>query len=91
MTRTGGSEKGTIRFKEELAHPANAGLDLAVTWLEPLHVKYAAQGLSYADLYTLAGDPHWPIKYAIFTRLLPPSRRCGYRNSWGPHDKVESR
>ena len=55
MSKTGGSGKGTIRFKEELAHGANAGLDAAVAWLEPVHKKYQALGLSYADLYTLAG------------------------------------
>ena len=27
MTKTGGSGGGTIRFKEELAHGGNAGLD----------------------------------------------------------------
>ena len=48
--RSGG---GTIRFKEELAHGANAGLDQAVAWLEPVHAKHA--DVSYADLYTLAG------------------------------------
>jgi len=53
MTKSGGSEKGTIRFKEELAHGANAGLDLAVGWLEPFKSKYP--DLSYADLYTLSG------------------------------------
>lgn len=56
MTKTGGSGEGTIRFKEELAHGGNAGLaDTAVKWLEPIHEKYANSGLSYADLYTLAG------------------------------------
>lgn len=54
MSKTGGSGLGTIRFKEELAHGGNAGLeDTAVKWMEPLHEKYG--GLSYADLYTLAG------------------------------------
>ena len=56
MTKTGGSQGGTIRFKEELAHGANAGLDLAVVGLEPLYKKYNKDtDLSYADLYTLAG------------------------------------
>lgn len=55
ISKTGGSEKGTIRFKEELAHGANAGLDLAVGWLEPVHKKFSDAGLSYADLYTLSG------------------------------------
>jgi cytochrome c peroxidase len=56
MSKTGGSGGGTIRFKEELAHGGNAGLAAtAVKWMEPLHEKYADAGLSYADLYTLAG------------------------------------
>lgn len=55
MTRTGGSRGGTIRFEEELAHGANAGLNEATAWLEPVFEKYAAQGLQHADLYTLAG------------------------------------
>ena len=55
-SNTGGSGAGTIRFKEELAHGGNAGLAAtAVQWLEPIHSKYADSGLSYADLYTLAG------------------------------------
>jgi len=54
MSKTGGSGGGTIRFKEELAHGGNAGLaDTAVKWMEPIQQKYP--GLSYADLYTLAG------------------------------------
>jgi Peroxidase len=57
MRKDGGSQKGTIRFTEELKHGANAGLDLAVSWLEPIKKKYDREGanLSYADLYTLAG------------------------------------
>ena len=54
IARDGGSGGGTIRFQEELAHGANAGLAAAVAWLEPIKKKYGA-GLSYADLYTLAG------------------------------------
>lgn len=53
MSKTGGSGLGTIRFKEELAHGGNAGLDKAVAWLEP--VKQANPSISYADLYTLSG------------------------------------
>jgi Peroxidase len=56
VSKTGGSGGGTIRFKSELAHGGNAGLaSTAVKWLEPIHAKYAKAGLSYADLYTLAG------------------------------------
>jgi catalase (peroxidase I) len=55
-TNTGGSGAGTIRFKEELAHGGNAGLaETAVKWLEPIYAKYANDGLSHADLYTLSG------------------------------------
>ena len=37
ITKDGGSQKGTIRFEQELKHGANAGLDLAITWLEPTY------------------------------------------------------
>jgi hypothetical protein len=33
ISKTGGSGLGTIRFKEELAHGANAGLNAALEWL----------------------------------------------------------
>lgn len=56
MTNSGGSSKGTIRFRDELSHGANAGLDNAINWLEPIYKKFSASSdLSYADLYTLAG------------------------------------
>jgi cytochrome c peroxidase len=59
MSKDGGSGGGTIRFKEELAHGGNAGLgETAVKWMEPIHAKYAKQGLSYADLYTLGGGTY---------------------------------
>ena len=55
MSKDGGSQQGTIRFKEELAHGGNAGLGkTAVAWLERIKEKYG-DGLSYADLYTLGG------------------------------------
>jgi hypothetical protein len=56
IQKNGGSGQGTIRFEEELAHGANAGLDIACTWLEPIYKKYNRDAdLSYADLYTFAG------------------------------------
>jgi Peroxidase len=56
MLKNGGSSGGTIRFKEELAHGGNAGLaSTAVEWMDPIQKKYADQGLSFADLYTLGG------------------------------------
>lgn len=55
MSKDGGSGKGTIRFKEELAHGGNAGLQkTAVSWLEVVKRKYG-KSISYADLYTLGG------------------------------------
>ena len=54
MKKDGGSSGGTIRFKEELAHGANAGLDIAVAWLEPIYKKYNKNtDLSYAGFVTL--------------------------------------
>lgn len=42
-----------MRFKPEAAHGGNAGLHIARQLLEPIKAKYP--GLSYADLYALAG------------------------------------
>lgn len=53
MSKTGGSGKGTIRFKEEMCHQANAGLNNPVEWLQAVKEKHP--NLSYADLYTFAG------------------------------------
>ncbi|CAN0468328.1 unnamed protein product [Ascophyllum nodosum] len=53
ISKTGGSQGGTIRFEQELADGANAGLANAVKWLEPIKNKYT--DISYGDLYTLAG------------------------------------
>ena len=54
MSKTGGSGGGTIRFKEELAHGGNAGLDKAVARLEPIHRKHP--DVSWADLIAFVGD-----------------------------------
>lgn len=53
MTKTGGSSGGTIRFKEELAHGGNAGLDKMVAALEPIKERNPKN--SYADMYAYAG------------------------------------
>jgi len=52
-SHTGGSNGGTIRFHPESSAGANAGLKVARDLLEPIKQKYP--GISYADLYTLAG------------------------------------
>lgn len=78
-TKTGGSGGGTIRFSSELKHGGNAGLaDTAVQWLEPVYQKYKDDGLSYADLYTLAGGKCVCAGGRAGTRhLLGPSRHDG--------------
>lgn len=50
---TGGSNGGMIRFDPQKSWGANAGLDIAVSALEPIKEKYPK--ISYADLYTLSG------------------------------------
>lgn len=69
MSKDSGSGSGSIRFKEELAHGGNAGLaDTAVKWMDPIYAKYADQGLSYADLYTLGGGAYLSLswRYDLF-------------------------
>jgi len=50
---TGGSSGANMRFEPESSHGANAGLNVARDLLENLKKKYP--GITYADLYTLAG------------------------------------
>ena len=45
MSKTGGSQLGTMRFKEEFSHGANAGLNKAVSKLEPLKQKVEMRAL----------------------------------------------
>lgn len=57
MKRDGGSNSGTIRFKEELSPDTKAGLETAMTWLDRTYKKYnKVAHLTYADLCTLAGE-----------------------------------
>jgi len=53
VSNTGGSNGATMRFPPEANHGANAGLAVARARLEKVKAKYP--GLSYADLWTLAG------------------------------------
>lgn len=50
---TGGSDGATMRFAPESEHGANAGLDVARAMLEPIKAQFP--GLTYADLWSLAG------------------------------------
>jgi len=51
--RNGGSDGATMRFKPESTDPANAGLQHARAFLEPIKTKYS--WISYGDLWTLGG------------------------------------
>jgi L-ascorbate peroxidase len=51
-TKTGGPF-GTMRLKDELAHGANNGLDIALRLLEPIREQFPT--ISHADFYQLAG------------------------------------
>jgi len=53
VDNTGGSDGGRIRHSPEAKWGANAGLDVVRNALEPIKKKHP--GISYADLYTLAG------------------------------------
>ncbi|KAJ3369146.1 hypothetical protein HDU91_007449 [Kappamyces sp. JEL0680] len=52
-SKSGGSNGATMRFKPESSDGANAGLEHARAFLEPIKAKHA--WVSYADLWTLAG------------------------------------
>ncbi|KAI8477043.1 MAG: ascorbate peroxidase [Monoraphidium minutum] len=64
-----GGATGSIRFKPEIGHGANAGLQGALDLVEPIKQKYPL--VSYADLYQMAsavaieiaGGPHIPLRY----------------------------
>lgn len=53
FSKTGGSNGATMRFHPECDHGANAGLGEARKRLEKIKQKFP--GISYADLWTLAG------------------------------------
>ncbi len=50
---TGGTNGATMRYKAEASHGGNAGLNIARDLLDGIKKKYP--GISYSDLYTLAG------------------------------------
>ncbi|CAD6503966.1 BgTH12-05708 [Blumeria graminis f. sp. triticale] len=52
-TGTGGSNGATMRFSPEKDHGANAGLEAARNFLEPVKEKFP--WISYSDLWILAG------------------------------------
>jgi len=53
-SKSGGSQGATMRFEPESKDGANAGLDKARAFLEP--IKQQFPGISYADLWTLAAS-----------------------------------
>jgi len=86
MSKTGGNGGGTIRFKEELAHGGNAGLDKAVAKLEPVHRKHPT--ISYADLFAY-GEFFFITVWAIrLTSCFVYSRRRRHRDHGRPKAQV---
>jgi hypothetical protein len=82
-TKTGGPF-GTMKCPAELAHGANAGLDIAVRLLEPIKEQFPT--LSYADFYQVyppARPPALPASGCGFrsrsTNKFPPSAACRSR------------
>jgi len=55
--KNGGSKGATMRFDLEAADGANAGLQVARDFLEPIKEKFP--GISYGDLWILAGNTAW--------------------------------
>ena len=53
VSRSWQETKLSCRFRPEAEHSANAGLHIARELLEPIKKKYP--GISYSDLWTLAG------------------------------------
>lgn len=64
-----GGANGSIRFKPEIEHGANAGLIIALNILKPIKAKYP--DVTHADLYQMAsavateaaGGPKIPLRY----------------------------
>ncbi len=73
-TKTGGSEGGTMRFKPESDHDANAGLHTARNRLEALATQYP--GVSHADLYIYAGKYLSIIRYIVYSELFVLRMHC---------------
>jgi catalase (peroxidase I) len=67
--QAGGSDGATMRFEPEISDGANAGLSLMQDIIKPVKAKFP--GLSYADLWTVAGSqavkllggPDIPVTY----------------------------
>ena len=79
QTDTGGSNGAGMRYEAEGGDPANAGLQHARVFLEPVKKKHS--WVTYSDLWTLAGvvaikemggpDINWQPGYAHFALLQP--------------------
>ena len=84
-SNTGGSNGAGMRYEEEGGDPANAGLQHARAFLEPIKQKHP--WITYADLWTLAGvtaikaiggpEIEWKPGRTDFnnTKFLPPRGR----------------
>lgn len=71
-----GGANGSIRFKPEIEHGANAGLTNALKLLEPIKKKHPNVG--YADLMQMAsavaievtGGPKIPMRYGKYSSMI---------------------
>lgn len=71
-----GGANGSIHFKDELDHGANAGLEKAIRFLQPFHHRYP--NISWADLIQLAGalsvelagGPKIPMRYGRMDAVI---------------------
>jgi len=92
----GGSCGATMRFAPESTDGANAGLEHARNFLEPLKKKFP--GVSYADLWIYAGlvaieemgGPHIEMRWGrqdekSYTKKMPPNGRLPDANLEGDH------
>lgn len=72
-----GGANGSIRFKPEIGHGANAGLGGALALIDPIKAKFPE--VSYADLFQMAsalaieiaGGPRIPIRYGRVDTTSP--------------------
>merc|ERR1719445_70047 len=96
FSKTGGSNGATMRFAPEISDGANAGLDKARAFLEPIKQKFP--DCSYADLWVYAGlvaieemggpkiEMRWGRKdEKSYSKKIPPNGRLPDADKQGDH------
>eukprot|EP00798_Chlamydomonas_sp_ICE-L_P019265 gene19265-25901_t len=85
---TRGGANASIRFKPEISHGCNAGLNSAVDIIEPVKAKFP--DVSYSDLFQMAsavaiesaGGPKIPMRYGRKDASAP--EQCAPEGAGGP-------